>query len=116
MRAYHPIMRQAVLAAYHSGKRTKQIAEELGVSTSWARRVKQRRGVPKVRRLFGRRKRMPLWSAYEAEIIAAMEENEFLKLRELKELLGTTLSVQTLCRALQRLGYSKYLPRDRSNW
>ncbi len=41
--AYAQDLRDRVLAAYDRGMKTKQIAELFEVSSSWARRVKQRR-------------------------------------------------------------------------
>lgn len=44
--AYGQAIKQRVLALYDKGIKTKEIAERLLVSRSWARRVKQRRDEP----------------------------------------------------------------------
>jgi transposase len=49
------------------------------------------------------RRRTPKWKALEPEIRQACELQPDLTLRELQQRLGTTLSVQTLCRALQKM-------------
>jgi len=44
--AYSTDLRERVLALYDEGVPTKQVADQLRVSRSWARRVKQRRDQP----------------------------------------------------------------------
>jgi transposase len=43
MEAYSMDLRKRVLAACDDGHGTKQVAETFGVSSSWVRRLKQRR-------------------------------------------------------------------------
>jgi transposase len=100
-------MRLSVLAAYDSGKPTRQVAKELGCSESWARRVKQTRNTPRF--IFQRRtrRRVPRWSAYEEQIVALIESNLDMTLEHLKSALDTDLSLASLSRALQHLELSK---------
>jgi transposase len=103
MDAYSKAFRRDVLAACDSGIGTMAVAKEFGVSQAWVRKIKQDR------REFGKlapattRQRVPKWAAEADRILAIQREKPDLTLRELKAELGTTLSVQTLCRALQKL-------------
>jgi transposase len=112
MRAYPLQKRFAVLAAYAAGKKTRQIAKELVCSESWARRVKQKRNTPRFIVRSRTRHRTPRWVVYSDEIKALMHENPAMTLVKLKAALNTDLSIQTLCRALNALDVSKYMPRD----
>jgi transposase len=44
--AYGQALKDRVLRLYDQGKQTREIAQQLDVSRSWARRVKQRRNQP----------------------------------------------------------------------
>jgi transposase len=112
MQAYPLAKRLAVLATYAAGEKTQEVAREHGVSRSWARRVKQRGHEPPGMLKFPRpRRREPRWTEHADQIEELMEKNPELTLRELKEALQTDLSVQTLCRALKHLRWSKNRPR-----
>ena len=103
MKAYSPEFRRDVLAACDAGEGTRAVALRFRVSESWVRRIKQeRRELGKVAPSRTKR-RTPKWAAEADRIQAAIDEKPDRTLRELKAYLGTDLSVQTLCRALQAL-------------
>jgi transposase len=103
MAIYSAEFRQQVLKACDSGEGTRAVATRFDVSESWVRRIKQeRREQGKVAPL-RKRKRIPLWMKEADQILAAIERQPDLTLDELKKELGTSLSRQTLCRALQQL-------------
>jgi len=103
MKAYSREMRRDVLAACDRGQGTREVALLFKVSESWVRRVKQeRREQGKVAPCMTRR-RIPKWAPYIDDIQAHLARKPDLTLQELKDALGTTLSRQTLCKALQRL-------------
>ena len=80
-----------------------EVATYFNVSESWVRRVKQeRRELNKVAPCLTRR-RTPLWAPLTDRMLELIRQKPDLTLRELKAELGTDLSVQTLCTALQRL-------------
>lgn len=103
MKAYSKEFRRDVLAACDAGHVTSQVAQQFQVSESWVRRIKQ------VRRESGktapatRRHRVPKWMGEADRIRAAIKESPDLTLTELQARLQTSLSMTTLCRALQRL-------------
>ena len=101
MKAYSPEFRRDVLAASDAGEGTRAVALRFRVSESWVRRIKQeRRELGKVAPSRTKR-RTPKWAAEADRIRAAIDEKPDRTLRELKEYLGSDLSVQTLCRALK---------------
>jgi transposase len=103
MQAYSKERRREVLAACDNGEGTRAVALRFGVSESWVRRIKQeRRELGKTAPLTTRR-RIPRWKPLESQIRETYAEQPDLTLRELKQRLGTSLSVQTLCRALQQM-------------
>ena len=103
MRPYSKEFRREVLAACDARGGTREVALRFRVSESWVRRIKQeRREQNKTARCLTR-KRIPRWMAERERIEAAIREQPDLTLKELKARLGTHLSVQTLCRALQQL-------------
>jgi transposase len=103
MQAYSKEFRREVLAACDAGHETKEVATQFGVSESWVRRIKQ------VRREDGKtapattRRRRSTWEDDSDRILEIIAESPDLTLLELKARLQTSLSVATLCRALQRL-------------
>ena len=103
MKSYSKEFRREVLAACDAGHGTSDVAKRFGVSESWVRRIKQ------VRREIGKtapattRRRKPIWIDEADHILAAIKQSPDLTLSELKARLQTSLSVTTLCRALQRL-------------
>lgn len=111
MKAYPLAKRLAVLDACDSGKGTRQVAKEHQVSESWVRGLKQKRREPWRFLLSPPRRRIPRWKAYEDHIDRIMKADPETTLRVLKAALGTDLSLQTLCRALKELNWSKNRPR-----
>lgn len=103
MKPYSKEFRGEVLAACDRGRGTREVATQFNVSESWVRRVKQeRRELNKVAPFLTRR-RTPLWAPLADRMRELIRAKPDLTLRELKAELGTELSVQTLCTALQRL-------------
>jgi transposase len=103
MEAYSKEMRRDVLAACDAGAGTRAVALRFSCSESWVREVKQ------VRREQGKiapcttRRRTPKWEPFRKQIEKHVSRQPDITLRELKEALGTELSRQTLCTALQKL-------------
>jgi len=97
MAAYSAEFRREVLAACDTGQGTRAVATRFDVSESWVRREQGKLAPLRTRR------RTPRWAAQAERIEQAIRTQPDLTLRELKHKLGTTLSVQTLCRALQKL-------------
>lgn len=95
--------RAQILSMYDQGHTTSEVCTALGVSTAWARRVKQERRESGKTENSKTRRRMPQWLAYKDRIEEALTQQPDLSLSELKQHLGTTLHLGTLCRALQRL-------------
>lgn len=103
MKAYSKEFRRDVLAACDAGMGTHDVAIKFGVSEAWVRKIKQdRRELGKLAPAT-HRQRVPKWAAEADRIVAIQREKPDLTLRELKAELRTALSVQTLCRALQKL-------------
>ena len=103
MKPYSKEFRREVLAACDAGGGTREVALRFEVSESWVRRIKQeRREQGKTAPILTRR-RIPIWMPQAEQIKAAIRRQPDLTLRELKTVLNTDLSVQTLCRALQQL-------------
>jgi len=100
---YSAEFRREVLKACDAGGGTRVVATKFNVSESWIRRIKQERREQGKLALVKRRRRTPKWAAHAQRIVALIGEAPDLTLHELKERLETTLSVQTLCRALQQL-------------
>jgi transposase len=103
MTAYSAEFRREVLKACDAGQGTRVVATKFNVSESWVRRIKQERREQGKLAPLRTRRRIPKWAAEADRIQQAICGQPDLTLRELKERLGTSLSVQTLCRALQRL-------------
>ena len=103
MGAYSAEFRREVLAACDAGQGTRAVATRFDVSESWVRRIKQERREQGKLAPLRTRRRTPRWAAQAERIEMAIRSQPDLTLRELKHKLGTTLSVQTLCRALQKL-------------
>ena len=103
MKPYSKEFRGQVLAACDRGRSTREVATYFEVSESWVRRIKQeRRELNKVAPCLTRL-RTPLWAPLADRMRELVRQKPDLTLRELKAELGTELSVQTLCTALQRL-------------
>ncbi len=100
---YAQDLRDRVLAAYDRGMKTKQIADLFQVSSSWARRVKQRR------RETGETTPRPMGGATVIKIDLArlaelVRKRPDATIRELHALLGVECVESAVCMALKRLG------------
>ena len=100
---YSAEFRREILRACDAGEGTRAVATRFNVSESWVRRIKQERREQGKLAPLKTRKRTPKWVAYSDQIVALIGGTPDLTLGELQAQLGTTLSVVTLCRALQHL-------------
>jgi len=100
---YSAEFRREVLKACDAGEGTRSVATRFNVSESWVRRIKQERREQGKLAPLKTRKRTPKWTVHAQRIVTLIDQTPDLTLHELKEQLETTLSVQTLCRALQQL-------------
>ena len=104
MKPYSIDLRQRILNDADAGMSTRKVATKYEVSESWVRRLKQRRResgeiVPRS----SRNSRQPKWLAVADQMQTLVEQKPDITLRELREALGDTLSIQTLSRALRQL-------------
>ena len=103
MEAYSKEMRRDVLAACDAGEGTRKVALRFNCSESWVRRVKQeRRELGKTAPATTRR-RIPKWHRYREQIVELIARRPDMTLQELKDALGTELSISTLSVALRKL-------------
>ena len=100
---YSAEFRGELLKACDSGEGTRVVATKFNVSESWVRRIKQERREQGKLAPLKTRKRTPKWAVHAERIVVLIRQVPDLTLEELKTRLNTTLSVQTLCRALQQL-------------
>jgi len=105
MEAYSIDLRGKVLAAYDRGKKTKEIAENFGVSASWAHRMKQRR------REHGELAPRPRVGKHHIKIDRTrlgelVREQPDATLAELRSKLAVTCSLSAIWTALHQLGLS----------
>ena len=103
--AYSQDLRDRVLAACDRGMKTRQIAGVFEVSSSWVRRVKQRR------RDSGETTPRPMGGAtvvkIDGERLAELvRQKPDATLKELREMLGVDCVESAVCLALKRLGLS----------
>ena len=103
--AYGQDLRDRVLSAYDRGMKTKQIAEVFEVSSSWARRVKQRR------RETGETAPRPRGGATVIKIDLdrlgeLVKQRPDATIKELHALLGVYCEESAVGMALKRLGLS----------
>jgi transposase len=103
--AYSQDLRDRVLAACDRGMKTRQIARVFQVSSSWVRRVKQRR------RESGETTPRPMGGAtvvkIDGERLAELvRQKPDATLKELREMLGVSCVESAVCMALKRLGLS----------
>ncbi len=113
MEAYSKEFRRDVLRACDAGGGTREVALRFDVSESWVRRIKQQRRETGQIAPRTARRRIPRWRAIEDDIRRTVREKPDLTLRELKEELGTELSVSTLCKALQKMKLTQKKCPDR---
>lgn len=100
---YSKEFRREVLAACDAGFGTQATALKFNCSESWVRRIKQERRESGKTEPKLTRDRVPEWYAYREQLKEVVARQPDLTLEELKRELGTTLSRQTLCTALQKL-------------
>jgi transposase len=105
-RAYSIDLRLRVLQDAAAGLSSKALAERYHVSVPWVNALKQRQretGDPAPRKQT--RWRTPILYAQSAHLDALIQEQPDRTLAELKDLLATSASLPTICRAVRRLGY-----------
>ena len=105
MEAYSLDLRKRVLAACDAGHGTEQVAKLFGVSSSWVRRLKQRRReLGTIEPLPGRYGQPPkLTDDHLRRLSALVEQYPDATLRELQKRLDVPVDLSNICRALQRL-------------
>ena len=102
---YSQDLRDRVLSAYDRGLPTQQIAETFQVSKAWARRIKQRRretGETSARRMGG----PGVIKVDRARLTELVRQDPDATLPELRDRLGVTCAISTICVALKKLGFS----------
>ena len=104
MEAYSMDLRKRVIQDCDAGLGTQAVAQKYRVSTSWIRKVKQ------IRRETGqigpRQQRVSHATKLDGQLAQLQEmvaEQPDLTLRELRDKLGVTVSLDTISRALHRL-------------
>jgi transposase len=107
MKAYSLDLRERVLADCDAGLPTDQVAAKYRVSSSWVRRLKQRRRetgsiAPKAQRHGA----PPKWAEHAAPIAEAVRRAPDASVEELRLRLGLPLSHATLWRAIKALGFT----------
>ena len=103
MHAYSMDLRERVLAACDAGQSNDTVARIFDVSTAWIRRLKQRRResgsvAPKVRQVPAAPSQ-----AHAESLQQLVTQRPDATLQELRDALGLTVSIATICRVLQRL-------------
>jgi transposase len=96
--------RQRILDLYAQGLSTHQVATQLRISDTWARRVKQEYRETGKTANKRTRDRTNSWQTLADAIRLASAEQSDLTPEELKVKLGIERSISTLCRADNRLG------------
>jgi transposase len=102
MEAYPTKLRELVLDAYEQGAETMEIAEDLNVSPSWARRVKQRLREHGLRGAI-QQKHGPdpkFGPAHRRELAGLVGQTPDATLAELKAKLSIAVSISTIARTL----------------
>lgn len=100
---YSKERRWEVLEAVANGMTTRTVALKFHCSESWVRRVKQEFRESGKTGPASHRRRIPLWHAERERIQQLTAQYPDQTLRELKTRLGTSLSLSTLCVALQKM-------------
>ena len=120
MEAYSTKVRELVLEAYEQGTETMEIAEDLKVSRSWVRRVKQRLREHGLRGAI-QQKHGPdpkFGAAQRQELTDLVEQTPDATLAELKKQLSISVSISTIARTLTdmklTLKKSRCMPASRS--
>ncbi len=107
MRAYSMDLRERVLRDSDAGMTAAAVAVKYHVSSSWVRRLKQRRRetgevAPRQQR-YGRQ---PVLAPQLHTLAALIREQPDRTLSELQVALGTTASLATIWRAVKQLGFT----------
>jgi transposase len=104
MDSYSIDLRKRVLEDCDAGGSTRQVALKYRVSESWVRRLKQRRRESgEIAARSSRNKCQPRWLPYAERLQELVRQQPDATLRQLRDRLGVSLSVMTLCRALRSL-------------
>jgi transposase len=107
MDSYSMDLRQRVLADCDAKMETRAVATKYRVSESWIRRLKQRRRESgEIAPRPPRNKVQPRWLPYVDRLKELVEEQPDATLRELRDRLGVSLSLMTICRALRSLQFT----------
>ncbi len=102
---YSQDLRDRVLAAYDRGMRTRQIANVFSVSPAWARRLKQRRN--ETGETTPRRMGNPgICKVDREQLRQLVTAHPDATLAELRESLGVSCALSTICIALNRMGFT----------
>lgn len=107
MAAYSMDLRTRVLQDSEAGMGSDAVAEKYRVSRSWVDRVKQRRretGETAPRKQT--RWRRPILAGQEDRLTALMLDQPDRTLTELRDALGTTASLATIWRAIDRVDFT----------
>ena len=107
MKAYSLDLRERILADCDAGQSTEEVAAKYRVSSSWVRRLKQRRRetgsiAPKAQRHGS----PPKWTEHAESIAEAVRRAPDASVEELRLRLGLPLSHATLWRAIKALGFT----------
>jgi transposase len=120
MEAYSNKVRELVLDAYDQGTSTQEIAEDLNVSPSWARRVKQRLRELGLRSSI-KQKHGPdpkFGATHRQELVDLVKQTPDATLAELQKKLSICVSISTIARTLTdirlTLKKSRSTPASRS--
>lgn len=105
MEAYPQKIRELVLGAYEQGVPTAEIARNLQVSRSYARRVKRRLAASDSREAIEQKHGFDpkLGDADRQQLARLVAQTPDSTLSELKQKLSTPVSVSTICRTLIRM-------------
>jgi len=106
MKSYSMDLRLRVLEACDSGMGTAEVAETYSVSEAWVRRLKQRRREsgsiePKRQARYGP---TPVLEPHRERLSQLVQEHPDRTSREYRDLLGVSIGVNTVWRALRGLG------------
>ena len=104
MESYSLDLRKRILEDGDAGVGTREVALKYRVSESWVRRLKQRRRESgEIAPRPSRNKRQARWLPYTDRLQELVAQQPDATLRELRDRLGVSLSLMTLCRALRSL-------------
>lgn len=107
MEPYSKEFRGEVLAACDEGECTHDVALRFKVSKAWVRRIKQQRRETGQVAPKSTRQRLPKWHAWADWLIAKIEAQPDIYLRELQAALqaerGESVCLQTICNACRAL-------------